>query len=70
MENVLERDVAPCAFDGADIGPVQTGAAGQLLLREAGRGSQALQVEGQDLLRGGDGGGLGSQGVESRLGSM
>ena len=70
MENVLERDVAPCAFDGADIGPVQTGTVGQLLLREAGRGSQALQVEGQDLLRGSDGDGLASQGVERRLGSM
>ena len=70
MENVLERDVAPCAFDGADISPVQTGAVGQLLLREAGRGSQALQIEGQDLLWGSDGDSLASQGVESRLGAM
>ena len=68
VENVLECDVAPCAFDGADIGPVQTGTIGQLLLREAGRGSQALQVEGEDLLRGSDGDGLASQGVETRLG--
>lgn len=70
MENVLERNVASCAFDGADVGPVQTGTVGQLLLRETGRGSQALQVEGQDLLRGSDGDGLASQDVETRLGAM
>ena len=70
LENVLERDVAPCALDGADIGAVQTGSVGQLLLREAGRGSQALQVEGQNLLRGSDRGGLAIEDMESRLWAM
>ncbi len=70
MEDVLKRDVAPCAFDGADIGAVQTGTVGQPLLGEAGRGSQALQVEGQDLLRSSDGGGLAFKVLESRLGAM
>ena len=70
QENVLERDVALCAFDGADVGAVQTGTVGQLLLGDAGRGSQALQVEGQNLLRSSNGDRPAFKVMESRLGAV
>ena len=70
QENVLERDVALCAFDGADVGAVQTGTVGQLLLGDAGRGPQALQVEGQNLLRSSDGDRPALKVMENRLGAM
>ena len=70
QEDVLERDVALCAFDGADVGAVQTGTVGQLLLRDASRGSQALQVEGQDLLRSSNDDGPAFKVMEGRLGAV
>ena len=70
QENVLERDVALCTFDGADVGTVQIGTVGQLLLGDAGRGSQALKVEGQNLLRGSNGGRPAFKVMESRLGAV
>ena len=70
QEDVLERDVALSAFDGADVGAVQTGTVGQLLLGDAGRGSQALQVEGQNLLRSSNGGRPAFKVMESRLGAV
>lgn len=68
QEDVLERDVALSAFDGADVGAVQTGTVGQFLLRDAGRCSQALQVEGQNLFRSGNGEDLIFKVMEGRLG--
>lgn len=38
-------------FNRADVGAVQACPISQLLLRDAGRGSQALQVERQNRLR-------------------
>ena len=70
QENVLERDVALRAFDGADVGAVQTGTLGQLLLGYAGRSSQALQVEGQNLLRSSNGDQPAFGVMESRLGAV
>jgi len=70
QENVLERDVALRAFDGVDVGAVQTGTVGQFLLGDAGRGSQALQVEGQNLLRSCNGDRPAFKVMESRLGAV
>ena len=70
QEDVLERNVALSAFDGADVGAVQTGTVGQLLLGDAGRGSQELQVEGQNLFRSGNGDGPAFKVMEGRLGAV
>ena len=70
QEDVLERDVALCAFDGADIGAVQSGTVSQLLLGDAGRGSQTLQVEGENLLRSSNGDGPALKVMEERLGAV
>ena len=67
QEDVLQRDVALCAFDGADIGAVQAGTVSQLLLGDAGRGSQTLQIEGQNLLRSSNGDGPAFRLMEGRL---
>ncbi len=70
LKDVFNRDVALCALDGADIGAMQAGTVGQLLLGDTGRGSEALQVEGQYLLWRSDGDGLAFVVMDNRLGAV